>query len=332
MRAYTYVCAFMFLDAFCWARLILNYTWCSLCCVSSARQIFGYDWKLTANVGDFENLRGLALENQDSVRKGDVNRRYASRVWPYIPTRLSIPATVGRLTRLTGLDLTRSDGPGLPESLNKLTDLTSLCLTEANLNEIPSFIQYLTKLTFLSLSNNNALRTIPLWFARLSELNTLYIDCTDIWETNNLETVTDGTVGSWGGTCTCPDGKMYGVGDNTDYCATLACVGGTSGACNRHSSSAWSNKKVTCARAGAASDNRLNASFIKAHMPHLLAYNSSTRTGLRRTKDGQYSTTDVYDYAGPGSPYEKYYGYPYCNNLQPGCARGPFPEVYPDTL
>ena len=38
-------------------------------------------------------------------------------------------------------------------------------------------------------------------------------------------------VGMWGGSCTCPDGQSYWVGDNIDLCASLACVGGVSGAC-----------------------------------------------------------------------------------------------------
>ena len=38
-------------------------------------------------------------------------------------------------------------------------------------------------------------------------------------------------VGGWGGKCTCPDGQVYQVGDNSDRCASLACVDGVSGAC-----------------------------------------------------------------------------------------------------
>ena len=38
-------------------------------------------------------------------------------------------------------------------------------------------------------------------------------------------------VGGWGGTCTCPDGQAYEVGDNGDSCQSLACVGGSSGEC-----------------------------------------------------------------------------------------------------
>ncbi|KAL1508522.1 hypothetical protein AB1Y20_004622 [Prymnesium parvum] len=53
-------------------------------------------------------------------------------------------------------------------------------------------------------------------------------------------------VGVWGGTCTCPDGNVYLVGDNLDKCATMACVGGEAGPCN-HYTSTWAQRKVTCA-------------------------------------------------------------------------------------
>ena len=52
-------------------------------------------------------------------------------------------------------------------------------------------------------------------------------------------------VGGYGGSCTCPDGTVYQVGDNQDYCGSLACVGGISGTCNSFSG-AWSNRRVTC--------------------------------------------------------------------------------------
>lgn len=51
--------------------------------------------------------------------------------------------------------------------------------------------------------------------------------------------------GGYGGSCTCPDGQVYGAGDNKDSCGSLACVGGTAGTCN-YRSGEWSNRKVTC--------------------------------------------------------------------------------------
>jgi len=55
-------------------------------------------------------------------------------------------------------------------------------------------------------------------------------------------------VGGHGGSCTCPDGQVYQVGDNNDFCGSLACIGGTPGTCNAHTGE-WSNNKVICGRA-----------------------------------------------------------------------------------
>merc|ERR1712064_94193 len=63
----------------------------------------------------------------------------------------------------------------------------------------------------------------------------------------NVVTDNAAGVGGWGGSCTCPDGQVYQVGDNYDACGSLACVGGTPGTCNRHDG-AWSRRKVTCAK------------------------------------------------------------------------------------
>lgn len=51
--------------------------------------------------------------------------------------------------------------------------------------------------------------------------------------------------GTFGGSCTCPDGQVYQVGDNHDNCGSLACVGGVSGPCNKYDGE-WSKKKVVC--------------------------------------------------------------------------------------
>jgi len=54
------------------------------------------------------------------------------------------------------------------------------------------------------------------------------------------------TTGGWGGKCTCPDGSVYWVADNHDYCGSLACFGGgKSGHCNRFDGK-WSQRKVVC--------------------------------------------------------------------------------------
>jgi hypothetical protein len=50
-------------------------------------------------------------------------------------------------------------------------------------------------------------------------------------------------IGLWGGTCSCPSGQVYSVGDNRDYCSSLACFGGTSGACGEGD---FGGRRVTC--------------------------------------------------------------------------------------
>jgi class 3 adenylate cyclase len=56
-------------------------------------------------------------------------------------------------------------------------------------------------------------------------------------------------IGEWGGTCTCPDGQVYEVGDNVGDigCQTIACEGGTAGPCSSSGISPENaGKKVTC--------------------------------------------------------------------------------------
>jgi len=63
--------------------------------------------------------------------------------------------------------------------------------------------------------------------------------------------VDEKAAGIWGGTCTCPDGLSYAVGDNKDFCQTLACGGGASGACHKDDKGPWAvtRQKVRCATA-----------------------------------------------------------------------------------
>lgn len=52
-------------------------------------------------------------------------------------------------------------------------------------------------------------------------------------------------VGAWGGSCECPNGERYLVGDNLDACESLACFGGTAGKCS-HTNGEWSGRRVVC--------------------------------------------------------------------------------------
>ena len=53
------------------------------------------------------------------------------------------------------------------------------------------------------------------------------------------------SAGAWGGTCLCPDGNSYQVGDDGDSCGSLACVNGAMLNCNRMDGE-WSKRKVIC--------------------------------------------------------------------------------------
>ena len=63
---------------------------------------------------------------------------------------------------------------------------------------------------------------------------------------NMVEENAPGT-GSWGGECKCPDGAVYLVADNDDYCSSLACVGGSYIGCTQRTAGPWSHRRVTCA-------------------------------------------------------------------------------------
>jgi hypothetical protein len=65
---------------------------------------------------------------------------------------------------------------------------------------------------------------------------------------NVVEENAQGT-GSWGGDCKCPDGIVYLVADNNDYCSSLACIGGSYTGCTRRTWGEWSHRRVTCASA-----------------------------------------------------------------------------------
>ena len=67
--------------------------------------------------------------------------------------------------------------------------------------------------------------------------------------TGNLVEENANGVGGWGGTCECPDGSRYEVGDAGDSCGSLSCVHGTKINCNMNHG-AWSHRKVTCVQKG----------------------------------------------------------------------------------
>ena len=81
-------------------------------------------------------------------------------------------------------------------------------------------------------------------------------------------------VTGWGGQCTCPDGQKYWVGDNKNYCATIACIGGISGECHKKNLAKWAGgKKVICGEApkDKVDDMRRLQKLQKKHLRKLQA-------------------------------------------------------------
>eukprot|EP00493_Phyllostaurus_siculus_P025902 UN26247 len=72
-----------------------------------------------------------------------------------------------------------------------------------------------------------------------------YCACLQCKKDHNIVEDNAPNTGGWGGSCTCPDGSVYQVGDNDNSCGSLACFGGHSGTCNKWNG-AWSHRKVTC--------------------------------------------------------------------------------------
>jgi len=68
-------------------------------------------------------------------------------------------------------------------------------------------------------------------------------------------------VGAWGGTCTCPDGSVFNVGDNFNGCGSLACEGGVAGECIKEVDLDRDGMKVTCSPAPGAEPAATCASF-----------------------------------------------------------------------
>ena len=53
-------------------------------------------------------------------------------------------------------------------------------------------------------------------------------------------------IGGWGGSCTCPNGESYRVGDYNNFCKSMACHGGKPGLCEKMHRDERVGIKVTC--------------------------------------------------------------------------------------
>ena len=86
--------------------------------------------------------------------------------------------------------------------------------------ESPAALTNASELVTLSLAELEARLGVSPYALPQLETRVALITCT------NTLVVNAPGVGEGGGSCTCPDGSVYQVGDNGDGCGSLACVGG----------------------------------------------------------------------------------------------------------
>ena len=87
---------------------------------------------------------------------------------------------------------------------------------------------------------------------------------------------------TWGGECTCPDGKAYLVSDNGNGCKTLNCFGGkTTKKCSEPASGTnvtWAGMGVTCASASTHVNGTLATGRGAAAPAQIIAIDGRTRS------------------------------------------------------
>jgi GTPase SAR1 family protein len=100
------------------------------------------------------------------------------------PKLIELPDSLGQLTQLQSLDLSRNQLTALPEWLDQLTQLQSLDLSRNQLTALPEWLNQLTQLQSLDLSRNQ-LRVLPEWFGQLTQLQSLKLHRCGIAELPN---------------------------------------------------------------------------------------------------------------------------------------------------
>jgi hypothetical protein len=87
----------------------------------------------------------------------------------------ALPDWLGKLTQLQTLDLVENQLTALPDWLGQLTQLQTLNLTKNRLTVLPEWLGQLMQLQFLSLASNQ-LTAVPESLGQLTQLQTLYLN------------------------------------------------------------------------------------------------------------------------------------------------------------
>jgi len=115
---------------------------------------------------DSDNLQIIEVsENKLHIGRCDVDK---------IPAIHSIPPSIGRLTNLTELNLSRNQIAEIPKEIGNLVNLEVLILFDNQIVEIPKEIGNLVNLQILSL-NSNKITEIPKEIGNLVNLLELYL-------------------------------------------------------------------------------------------------------------------------------------------------------------
>jgi hypothetical protein len=134
-------------------------------------------------------------------------------------------------------------------------------------------------------------------------------------------------VGEFGGSCTCPHGNVYWVGDNQDWCGSLACYDGIPGECNKTVNAKWAHRKVVCGRktsickrttavSSGFSSRRAGSTYDRSNIPDECiceTYRLNTEKGRQATRCGP-----LFDFtycADVNSPYCNHYN-GWCDNRE----------------
>ena len=123
----------------------------------------GIPEELPESLGDFTELK-VILAYQKEVWEGDDNR--------LLGPLTTLPKSIGKLFRLTTLDLSRNQLTHLPIEFGQLSSLRHLNLHQNKIQALPAEFGQLSKLKFLNLKSNR-LTSIPPEISQLRNLKEL---------------------------------------------------------------------------------------------------------------------------------------------------------------
>ena len=221
----------------------------------------GHDWYQNVVVSEYSRLdegRGYYFEVRHAHHHGtggSIVLRLC--IMPPAGVNVSLPSEIGGAnyhweSAESGMHTARAYGDGYQGLTRGLFDLT--CApgygAEPTLKNATAALE-----ASAGWGGSHVVQPVPYSFFRTEYTPTAEEIATALNRTRNVVRYKESGVGSWGGTCTCPDGQVYTVGD-LEGCSTLACYGGVSGVdedgaliCSHATGPGSAKTSVTCAPA-----------------------------------------------------------------------------------